>query len=66
MIRYAITASPEKNAVEFVSDASPAAPRFRLTYTKTGADTADIRFEIAPPGKPEAFSPYLAAKVKRR
>ncbi len=66
VIRYAIAAVPEKSAVEFVSDASPSAPRFRLTYTKTGEDTAGIRFEIAPPGKPDAFSPYLDAKVKRR
>ncbi len=66
VIRYAIAASPEKNAVEFVSEASSSAPRFRLTYTRAGADTVGIRFEIAPPGKPDAFAPYLDAKARRR
>ena len=45
--------------VTFVSDATPGAPRFRLSYTKTADGKLNGSFEIAPPGKPDAFSKYL-------
>ncbi len=66
VIRYAITASPEGNAVQFLSEATPSAPRYRLTYTRSDADAVGIGFEIAPPGKPDAFTPYIEAKAKRK
>jgi hypothetical protein len=66
VIRYAVTARPGKSAVEFLSEASTSGPRFRLTYAKTGIDSVDIAFEIAPPGEPDAFSKYIDAKAKRR
>jgi hypothetical protein len=66
VIRYSIAVSSETNTIEFVSDASPSAPRFRLTYSKTGGDTVGIKFEMAPPGKPDAFSTYIEAKAKRK
>jgi hypothetical protein len=39
----------------FVSEASADAPRYRLTYVRAGSDELNLKFEIAPPGKPDAF-----------
>lgn len=41
-------------------------PRFRLAYRRTGAETVSLAFEIAPPGKPEAFATYLRADLRRK
>jgi hypothetical protein len=54
--------------VTFVSQAAASEPRFRLSYRQTSPTTIDGTFEMAPPGKPDAFGPYLswsAHKVKR-
>ena len=65
VIHYAISITPDHSSVEFVSDPAAAAPRFRFTYQRTGQGTLGIKFEIAPPGKPEAFAPYIDAKARR-
>ena len=57
IIRYAVEVSADTNTVAFVSDAPPGAPRFRLTYHKTGDATLSGKFEVAPPDKP--FATYL-------
>ncbi len=71
VIHYAVqlagSAAPaETRSVTFTSDAEPTSPRYRLTYRMTGADTVEIRFEIAPPGKPDGFVPYIAANARRK
>ena len=71
VIHYAVqlagSAAPtETRSVAFVSDVEPTSPRYRLTYRMTGADTVEIRFEIAPPGKPDGFVPYIAASARRK
>ena len=58
VIRYGVAARAPGEAV-FVSDAVPAAPRYRLTYVLAPDGTLGGRFEIAPPGAPEAFHTYL-------
>lgn len=66
VIRY--VAQTRDGEVRFVSEIKPFEPRYRLTYTKRSADAIDGKFEIAPPGTPEAFAPYLgwtARKVRR-
>ena len=63
VIHYRIQAAGE--AILFISDPEPSAPRFRLTYTRTTADRLKLKFEIAPPGKPDAFSPYIEATARR-
>lgn len=63
VIRYTVTV--EGKTIRFLGDVNPGAPRFRLTYTMTGADEVRIQFEMAPPGKPEAFNPYLDATARR-
>ncbi len=32
----------------------------------TGGDALTLKFEVAPPGKPDAFSIYIEAKAKRK
>ena len=58
VIHYTVEIAPDRNTVIFLSKVSPSSPRFRLTYAKTSDTTMTIRFEIAPPGKPETFSTY--------
>ena len=65
VIHYTISTSPDRSTVEFISDPAAAAPRFRFTYKRTGQDSVGIKFEIAPPGKPDAFGPYIDAKARR-
>jgi hypothetical protein len=61
VIRYAIETAPGRAA--FLS--SGPGPRFRLTYLQTAEDAVEIRFEVAPPDKPEQFRLYLSGKAKR-
>lgn len=63
VIRYTVTA--EGKTIRFLGDVTAGAPRFRLTYTVTGTDTVRIQFDMAPPGKPEAFTPYIDASARR-
>lgn len=64
VIHYAVT-SPAPNQAVFLSDATPSAPRFRLTY-KLGSDgQLEGQFEIAPPGQADSFKPYLAWKSSK-
>ena len=64
VIQYA--AEFRGGGVVFTSEAQTSAPRFRLTYTKLAADKVGIRFEMAPPGKPDAFVPYVEAVAHRK
>jgi hypothetical protein len=43
----------------------PQAPRFRLTYVREEDDLVAIKFEIAPPGKPDQFTTYLEGKARK-
>jgi hypothetical protein len=66
VINYAIAFSDDKRTLTFLSDAAPAAPRFRLTYTKGEEHSMGIKFEIAPPGKPDGFKTYLEGNARRQ
>lgn len=66
VINYTLEFSQEKNTVTFLSELNPSTPRFRLTYAKVKEGALKIKFEIAPPGKPEAFSQYIEAVLIRR
>ena len=65
VIDYAVEPSEDRNTVQFRSEASSTSPGFRLTYKKTGANALTLKFEIAPPGKPDAFSAYIEATARR-
>ncbi len=64
VIRYAVQSKPE--AVVFVSDPSPREPRYRLTYSAGANGVLLGSFELAPPGSPDAFRPYLSWKARPR
>jgi hypothetical protein len=66
VIHYSVRASADQKTIEFVSDVLPSTPTYRLTYLMTGGNTLNIKFEIAPPGKPDAFSTYIEARAKRK
>ena len=63
VIRY--TAQARDGDVRFVSELTPSEPRYRLTYSKGTARTIIGMFEIAPPGRPDAFAPYLSWTAHR-
>ncbi|HEX5957422.1 MAG TPA: heme-binding beta-barrel domain-containing protein [Hyphomicrobiaceae bacterium] len=65
VIHYTVEPSAHGRTVVFLSEIVPNAPRFRLTYTQTGDDTLALTFEVAPPGQPEAFTPYIQAHARR-
>ncbi len=66
VIHYTAAFSEDHNTLTFISEINQSAPRFRLTYTKVKEGTLKIKFEIAPPGKPEAFSQYIEALLHRK
>lgn len=66
VINYSVTLSKDASSIVFVSDPSPSAPRFRLTNTRDGAEKVKILFEMAPPGKPDAFTKYIEASARRK
>jgi hypothetical protein len=65
VIHYEVKIPHESNIIILESDPVPSAPQFRFTYTKTGDDGLEARFEIAPPGKPGAFTVYLDGTARR-
>jgi hypothetical protein len=66
VIHYAVTVSADRKTIEFISEASTSSPRYRLTYLMTGGDALTLKFDVAPPGKPDSLSTYIEAKAKRK
>jgi len=64
VIRY-VARSPAARQVELVSEIKSGEPRYRLRYRMEADDTLHGEFEIAPPGKPDAFSRYLEWTARR-
>jgi hypothetical protein len=64
VIHYGVTV--EGRRFLFVSDLAAGQPRFRLTYVLTSPSTVALTFEVAAPGKPDAFAPYITATAHRR
>jgi hypothetical protein len=64
-IEYDVSVSPDGKIVTFVSKPVPSVPRFRLVYTRLAADSVDVKFEMAPPGNPDAFKVYTEGVTKR-
>ncbi len=61
-IRYLVSEVP--GGVAFTSEPG-SGPRFRLTYLRNPEALVTLRFEIAPPNKPETFSTYLEAVTRK-
>jgi hypothetical protein len=66
VINYTATFSQDQRTLTFLSDAAAAGPRFRLSYTQGEAGVLRIKFEIAPPGNPDAFRTYLEGSARRQ
>jgi hypothetical protein len=66
VIEYAVSASPDGSRIEWLGAVRPGEPRFRFTYVFTAPDALKMRFEIAPPGQPEAFQLYVEASARRK
>ncbi len=62
VIEYEVAASD--TAIVLTSRPAPSLPQFRLSYRPAGAGYA-IRFEIAPPGEPRVFRPYVTGGMHR-
>lgn len=54
-----------QGGLRFVSAAAAPGPRYRLTYRPTGEGAIEGTFEVAAPGTPEAFRPYLTWTARR-
>jgi len=65
VIHYEVAVSADQKAITLESDPMPSTPQFRFTYIKTGEDTLEARFEMAPPGAAGAFARYLEGTAKR-
>lgn len=61
-IQYAVTASADR--IEMLSDETPGAPRFKLTYDRHGTDELVIDFAIAMSGTTE-LKRYTGGTVHR-
>ncbi len=66
VIHYAVVFANDSDSVVFISPESNSEPRYRLTYTKGQSQTLTIRFEIAPPGRPDAFQQYIRATARKK
>ncbi len=64
-IHYQVTISPEGHIV-YLSEAIPNSPRFRMSYFKGQSGTYITRFEIAPPGSPDAFITHVEGPAWRK
>jgi len=65
VIHYAVKIDEPAKTVTFLSEPGPGAPRYRLSYIGKGPDSVNIKFEIAPPDKPEQFQTYIEAGARR-
>ena len=66
VIHYTARSVVPGSSIQFVSEQASGAPAFRLTYAKTGVDKMSVKFELAPPGKPDSFSTYAEGTARRK
>jgi hypothetical protein len=64
VIRYMV-ATPADGRAVFTSEASAAGPQYRLTYEVASGGRIKGAFLLAPPGRPDAFAPYLTWEMHR-
>jgi hypothetical protein len=64
VIRYMVE-SPVAGQVTFVRDVKPNEPRYRLRYAANADGTLSGQFDVAAPGQPDGFNPYLKWSARR-
>ena len=65
VIHYGVTIDSAGKTAVFLSQPENGLPRYRLTYAAKAADSVTIKFEVAPPEKPELFKTFLEARATR-
>ena len=65
VIHYIVKVNEAAKGVTFLSEPTPGDPSYRLSYIGNGLDAVNIRFEVAPPDKPDQFQTYIEASAKR-
>ena len=65
VIHYSVTATSQPMGAVFLSDETPGAPRFRLTYQLGQDGLLTTIFAIAMPGSTE-FKTYVEGTARRR
>jgi hypothetical protein len=65
VIHYGVRIDESTKTATFVSEPAAGMPNYRLTYIGKGPDSVSIRFEIAPPDKPDQFQTYIEASARR-
>jgi hypothetical protein len=64
VIRYVVQ-SPKAGEALFVSAAKPNEPRYRLRYSLRADGALEGHFDVAAPGAPDLFAPYLTWTAHR-
>ena len=65
VIHYSVKINQSAATATFLSEPEAEVPSYRLTYTGKGPDAVSIKFEVAPPGKPDQFQAYIEASAER-
>jgi hypothetical protein len=66
IIDYTVTVSHDLKTLTCVGDTPATGPRFRFIYNKVSDDALRFRFDIALPGKPDAFTKYIEGTARRK
>jgi hypothetical protein len=66
VIQYSVAVSADGRTVTFLTEPSPSSPGFKLIFNRLQDDSLDLEFDIAPPGKPDAFSKYTGGRAVRK
>jgi len=65
VINYEVSFSADGDKITFLSEAQPAAPRYRLSYIYSAPGRMTVTLEMAQPGKPDEFQKIVEGKVRR-
>ncbi len=66
VIHYTVRVDASAKTATFLSDPEAGSPRYRLSYVEKAPDMMTIKFEIAPPNKPDQFQTYIEASARRQ
>jgi hypothetical protein len=66
VIQYTTAFSDGGKTLTFTSEARDGTPRQRLTYQQIEDGLVRVKFEIAPPGKPEGFVTHVEGTAHRQ
>ena len=65
VIHYAVSISADGNTVTFLSDTDGGAPRYRLSYARSGADKMSILLEVTQGADLASFHRIVEGKMQR-